>query len=86
MTLKRPQVVGEVVEVRVKERLSTTIAATIKAVVKEIYGVVFLLLWIMGFTVAKGFISTLCCICPLWAWYLAIEHLDKVLTHVYVCH
>jgi len=32
-------------------------------------------LWIMGFIVAKGFWSTLFCIIPFWSWYLSIEHI-----------
>jgi len=40
----------------------------------------FLLLfgWIGGFVLAKGFWSTVCCLCPLWAWYLVVERLFQL--------
>jgi hypothetical protein len=33
------------------------------------------LTWLLGFTFAKGFWSTLFCIIPFYAWYLDIEKL-----------
>jgi len=37
--------------------------------------------WVMGFVIAKGFLSTVFCIFPLWAWYLTAE---RVLTHYHL--
>jgi len=31
------------------------------------------LLWVAGVVIAKGFWSTLFCLCPAWAYYLVVE-------------
>lgn len=36
---------------------------------------IFLITWIAGFIIAKGFWSTLFCWIPFWAFYLVIEKL-----------
>lgn len=36
------------------------------------------MMWISGFVIAKGFVSTLACIIPFWAWYLTIEKVLQV--------
>jgi hypothetical protein len=33
--------------------------------------------WIAGFVIAKGFWSTLACLFPPWSFYLVIEHFMK---------
>jgi hypothetical protein len=40
---------------------------------KHIVELFLLVMWMVGFVVAKGFWSTLFCIIPFWAWYLAVE-------------
>lgn len=39
--------------------------------------IVALFTWLGGIVIAKGFWCTLFAICPLYAWYLFIEHLFK---------
>lgn len=37
---------------------------------------ILVIMWVYGIILAKGFISTLFAVfLPLWAWYLAVEHL-----------
>lgn len=42
---------------------------------------VMVIAWVMGFVIAKGLVSTVLCIIPLWAWYLTVE---RVLTHYHL--
>jgi len=42
---------------------------------KDIARLITVLLWVMGFVVAKGTWSTIFCIVPFWAFYLDIEFL-----------
>lgn len=35
--------------------------------------IMFFILWILGFVIAKGFWSTLACLFPFYAFYLDIE-------------
>ncbi len=30
-------------------------------------------MWIAGAVIAQGFWSTVCCLCPLWSFYLVVE-------------
>jgi hypothetical protein len=43
------------------------------AFVHYTFGAVLLFTWIVGMVIAKGFWSTLCSLCPLWAYYLVVE-------------
>jgi hypothetical protein len=46
---------------------------------KSFVSIFFLLLWIVGIVIAKGFWSTLFSIFFFpWAWYLAVEHVLKL--------
>lgn len=44
-----------------------------KYFVHRLFGTFFLIAWLAGFAVAKGFWSTLFCLFPFWAWYLVVE-------------
>jgi len=46
---------------------------------KQFTNLIFILLWVMGFVLAKGLWSTVFCIIPFWAFYLDIEFLLTLL-------
>lgn len=43
---------------------------------KPIASLLAMFVWVMGIIIANGFWSTFFAIfCPLWAWYLSVEHI-----------
>lgn len=39
----------------------------------SLFGLIAIIGWLLGFVLAKGFWSTLCCAFPFYAWYLVVE-------------
>jgi hypothetical protein len=49
----------------------------------ELFATVVLLLlfvvpWFAGIAIARGFFSTLCALCPFYAWYLVVERATQL--------
>ena len=45
-------------------------------IMRDLIAVMFLIGWLAGVVIAKGFWSVLfACVCPAWAWYLLVERL-----------
>lgn len=45
---------------------------------KSIVGAFFLISWVFGFVIAKGFWSTLFCVVPFYAWYLVVDRINSI--------
>lgn len=41
---------------------------------KDLVNLFFVVTWIFGFVVAKGFWATVFCVIPFWSWYLLAEY------------